>query len=442
MDIYEANPHVGGFCQTIELWGYRVDLGPHRFFSSSSRVNQLWHKILKTDFIWVRRQTRIFYKKKFFEYPLQPFNTFLNLGLVESLICLLSYCHEKIKPSATNTFNFENWIVSKFGRRLFDIFFKTYTEKLWGLPCHLIDSDFAERKIRQISLVSLVKKFIVRPKTFVEYFAYPKGGTGMTYEKLKQEIQAKNGTFRFVEPVKNLVVDDHKQGVTVITPQKTEHYDFVISTMPMNQLVRALNAPSEIQKNAEELQFRNTILVYLLIKGAEHFTDNWVYVHSQGVGFGRVTNFRNWSPEMCQGGHDTVLCLEYWCSSDDEIWSLSSDQLIEGATQDLLRSQIVKNLNVKSGHVLKLSKTYPVFKVGYKSVVAEIDSYLKTIPSLLAIGRNGSFKYNNQDHSLLMGLKAADQLIQGEMQKWIIFADDYEEDGLIDQTLSSKYDEI
>lgn len=440
VDIYEASSSVGGFCRTFELWGYKVDLGPHRFFSSSPRVNQLWQKILVDDYVWVRRQTRIFYKQKYFEYPLRPLNTFFQLGVRESFGCLWSYLLGKRNKKTVLATNFEDWVVSKFGRRLFEIFFKSYSERLWGLPCKMIDADFAERKIRKMSLMDILKKFVTPQKTFVEYFAYPKQGTGATYEKFKNIITQSGGVFFLNEPVRQF--DPNAVGIKLTTDLRQSDYDHVISTMPITNLVDALRAPPAILEQARELQFRNTILVYLLIEGDGHFKDNWVYVHTPDIDCGRVTNFRNWSPLMCQAGKNTVLCMEYWCNDEDSLWKMSDDELIQKAEQELRSSKIIERPSIHKGHISRLAKTYPVFKVGYRNSLEAVTQYLSGIQSLIVIGRNGSFKYNNQDHSLLMGLKAADQILSGHREVITVFDNTYEEDHPAQLQVQKEFDEI
>lgn len=440
VDIFESSAHVGGFCRTISLWGYKVDLGPHRFFSSSARVNQLWQNIISDEYLWVKRQTRIFYKRRFFEYPLRPLNTFIRLGGFESLWSVFSYVQQKFAVSKAPPKNFEEWVIAKFGRRLFETFFKSYSEKLWGIPCRQIDSDFAERKIRQMSIWQLIKKFVSPTKTFVEFFAYPKAGTGATYEKFKERIERRKGTFYFNEPVTQL--EKIGGGYRLSTPQRTADYSEVISTMPITSLVQAIGAPLSLVEKSQQLQFRNTILVYLLVEGKDHFPDNWVYVHTPGVDFGRITNFRNWSPEMCTAGEDTVLCIEYWCGSQDGLWTMPEDELISKATGEIIVTKIIPGIRVKDGHVLRLAKTYPVFKVGYRGVLEEVQNYLSKLESLIVIGRYGAFQYNNQDHSLLMGLKAADQILSGQKKELTVFDATYEEDHAAEFKPSHVYDEI
>lgn len=408
VDVYEVAEEVGGMCRTLTLWGYKVDLGPHRFFSSYQRVNLLWKDLVGEEFTWVSRQTRIFYLGKFFTYPLRLVSTLVGLGLRESFLCLGSYL-KQIFVRSKSEHNFEDWVVSRFGYRLYKTFFKTYSEKLWGIPCKNIDADFAYRKIRRMDFFGVLKNFFSYKKTYVEYFAYPNYGTIYPYKKMAERIQKRGGRIHLKTPVIDIKKRD--QTFFIKTPINEGLYDFVVSSMPLPKLVHQLGAKSEVLEASQKLKFRNTILVYLLISGDYHFPDNWLYVHSPKVDFGRVTNFRNWSPKLYRSLPDTVLCLEYWCDENDSLWSMSEEELVSKARNDLRESKLIKSLQVQEGTVYKIPKSYPVFEVGYRTHLNKIQGYLSSIDNLYVIGRYGSFKYNNQDHSVLMGLQAADSIL-------------------------------
>jgi protoporphyrinogen oxidase len=429
VDLYESQSEVGGLCRSLELWGHKVDLGPHRFFSQSEKVNRFWFDIVGTQFSWVRRQTRIFYKKKYFNYPLQPISTLKNLGWVESALCLGSYLREKLKFSKPKDHNFEGWITSRFGQRLYKIFFKTYSEKLWGLPCSEIDSDFAYRKIRRLSIFEIIKKFSSYKKTHLEYFAYPKEGTGALYNKMADRFLQNGGQLFLSTRIQEVRLVEGK--VRVSSRNKVQNYDNVISTMPLNYLVKALGAPENVLKVAKELKFRNTVLVYLLLEGRKYFKDNWIYVHSPGVDFGRVTNFNNWSPDLNGDKNTTVLCLEYWCDDQEALWISQDGALIENATAGLEESGILVNSKVLAGAVYRVPKSYPIFKLDYKANLSILNEYLQQFTSVCSIGRNGSFSYNNQDHSILMGIEAAENIIRGLPHRTMSLTSTYEEDGEI-----------
>lgn len=431
VDLYESQTQVGGLSRTIELWDHKVDLGPHRFFSQSEKVNKLWFEIVGTQFSWVKRQTRIFYNKKYFNYPLQPINTFFNLGVGESFACLGSYLKEKffLTRSHFSKASFEQWIVSRFGQRLYKIFFKTYSEKLWGLPCDEIDSDFAYRKIRRLSIFEILKNFTSYKKTHVEYFAYPYQGTGSVYNRMAEMYSSHGGQLFLNTRVEGVSVKG--ETIEITSRHKTQNYDHVISTMPLPLLVKNLNAPADVIQAANNLKFRNTILIYMLIEGTEHFKDNWIYVHSPDVDFGRVTNFHNWSPKLNVDRKNTVLCLEYWCDENDALWISQDGALIENAIVGLQSAGIIDNLKITSASVFRVPKSYPIFKLDYKKNLGVLTKYLSQFEMIHSIGRNGSFSYNNQDHSILMGLEAAESFIKGLRPESLVIPSVYEEDGEI-----------
>ncbi len=445
VDLFEAGSEVGGMSRSLTLWGHIVDLGPHRFFSGNEEVNKFWFQAIGDEFCWVKRQTRIFYKGRYFNYPLQAWNTFINLGPKESILSLLSYCRQKLtwkRWARPVDDNFAAWVISRFGQRLFQIFFKTYSEKLWGLPCEQIDADFAYRKIRSLSFFEIIKKFLNPKKTYVEYFAYPHRGTGSVYHKLQDRFEKMNGRVFLNTPITDLKYSE--SSVALTSPRGTQVYDTVISTMPLTHLVRMLEAPHDVQQASRDLKFRNTILVFLLVEGYDHFSDNWIYVHSPYVDFGRVTNFRNWSPQLYGESTDTVLCLEYWCNDDESLWQLNDSELIAKAKEELVRSGLIKGARIFEGSVCRVPKSYPVFKIGYKKNLEVIKKHLSNYERLCTIGRYGAFKYNNQDHSLLMGLKAAEGILngyRGDLSS-INAQAIYEEDFAITDQVLSEFEEI
>ena len=356
--LYEAQGHVGGLCRSFEIWGHIVDLGPHRFFSSSTEVNQFWFQAVGDGFSWVPRQTRIFYQKKYFQYPLQAWDTFSNLGFTESVRSAVSYVQAKLFFRSKDE-NFENWVVSRFGTRLYEIFFKTYSEKLWGLPCADIDPDFAYRKIRGLSLLEILKRFFKKRSTFVDQFAYPHKGTGSVYETIADRFVKMGGVLKLNTPVQEL---------------SALQADTIISTMPLPQLLRMLpNVPDFVIAAAKRLSFRNTVLVYLWVEKENLFPDNWIYVHSPDVQFGRVTNFNNWSTQKNKNCEGAVLCLEYWCSEEDTEWSWSEEGWSEFASKELLASKIAVDCGkILDSKVIKVPRSYPVFKKGYQKNVQMI----------------------------------------------------------------------
>lgn len=420
VDLYEAGSAVGGLSRTISLWGQRVDLGPHRFFSNDRRINELWLEVVGKDYAMVDRLTRIYYKKRFFHYPLRPFNALSNLGPWESARCVSSFGLSRLSPRVdAGDSSFEQWVVARFGRRLFEIFFKTYSEKLWGIACQDLDADFAAQRIKGLSLGQAIKSAVTRRhgghKTLVDRFAYAHGGSGVVYERMVQAVQARGGRLLLETPIRRLiptVFEDGSQGAKVELPSgETQAYDHVVSTIPLTQMVKALpGVPEQVCTAADRLRFRNTVLVYLHVDGRDLFPDNWLYVHSPDLGMGRITNFRNWVPHLYGKQQTTILAAEYWGQDTDPIWQQSPADLIDAATREISSTGLLKGCRVLDGHVVKIPRSYPVYDRGYRNHVAVLADYLRSVPSITAIGRYGSFKYNNQDHSILMGLLAAENI--------------------------------
>ena len=439
IDLYEASSSVGGLARSKELWGQTVDIGPHRFFSQDARVNRLWLEVVGSDYRMVDRLTRIFYNNRFFYYPLKPFDALAKLGVFEALRCGLSYGREKLAPTP-NDGSFENWVVRAFGRRLFEIFFKTYSEKLWGIGCHDLDADFAAQRIKKLSLYEAVKNAFLaggqtKHKTLVDRFAYPVEGTGMVYERMASYVRSKGQNVLLDTPVERVVVRDGQVEGLVLPGNTLVPYRHVVSTMPLTSMVARLEqAPEHVKEKASRLRFRNTILVYLHVDGDRLFPDNWLYVHSTDLKMGRVTNFRNWLPAINRGKKTTILSLEYWCFREDEMWNWDEARLIELASREMRRTGLVGSAKVLAGHVYRIPRCYPVYERGYRENLRQVEQYLSGIRGLHVIGRYGAFKYNNQDHSILMGLLAARNIVQGEANDlWGVNTDyeDYQEAAVI-----------
>ncbi len=440
--VYEADDRVGGLCRSLDLWGQRVDLGPHRFFSTDARVNRFWLDIVGRDYRMVRRLTRIYYRDRFFHYPLRPLNALANMGPGNAAGCLASYAKERLWPSAAlaDDDSFETWIVRRFGRRLFEMFFKTYSEKLWGLSCREIDADFAAQRIKKFSLGGAVKRALsgrneTEHHTLVDCFPYPLAGTGSVYEKMADRVAALGGRIHLRSPVRRVLHDEKQvRGIKLVSGE-IEYYDHVISTMPLTLLVRGLeNAPPDVLASTAALRFRNTILVYLQIDAADVFPDQWVYIHTPNLRMGRVTNFRNWVPELYGESPATILAVEYWCNDTDSLWSEADESIISMAKRELHATSLLGSAAVLAGHVVRVPRCYPVYARGYRQHVQRVVEYLRDFDGLTPIGRYGAFKYNNQDHSILMGILAAENLLEDRHHDlWAVNADytSYHEDALI-----------
>lgn len=439
--IFEAGPSVGGMAKTIPLWNQLVDLGPHRFFSSDPRVNSFWLEILGNNYIMVRRLTRIYYKGLFFYYPLKALNALIGLGMIEAFICIFSFAKAKLFPIKDES-NFQNWVINRFGSRLFTIFFKAYSEKLWGIKCDQLDADFASQRIKKLSLYEAIKSIFyssgsVNHKTLVDEFAYPKFGAGAFYEVLGKKIIELGGEIHLNTSVFSVQPGGHqKKPLLNLENGEVLEFDHIISSMPITNLVKRMNPPTAVLNHALNLTFRNTILVYLQIDNSRLFPDQWIYVHAPELKTGRITNFQNWSEEITGNQDHSIICLEYWCYDRDPIWLDADSNLIELATKEIYQTKLAHSNSVKAGYVYRVPKCYPVYKCGYQDHLRPIETWLKKQENLSVIGRYGSFKYNNQDHSILMGLLAAENISKDAQHNlWDINTDyEYQESSKITST--------
>jgi protoporphyrinogen oxidase len=340
--------------------------------------------------------------------------------------------HSSISAGANETF--ESWVVGRFGHRLYEMFFKSYSEKLWGIPCDQLDADFAVQRIKKFSLGEAVKAALGiggrQHKTLVDQFAYPTGGAGMIYERMAERIEEYGGVVHLNAPVRRAL----HQGTRVLGLElidgRIEPFDHVISTMPLTLLVRGLgDLPREVESGLDQLRYRNTILVYLNIDNADLFRDQWIYVHSPELGTGRVTNFRNWVPTLYGDSPTSILALEYWCYDEDALWRESEENLVALASRELLATGLIGSSDILAGHVHRLRRCYPVYSRGYKQHLQPVIEHVQQFRNLQAIGRYGAFKYNNQDHSILMGVLAAESILEGRRHDlWAVNTDtDYQE---------------
>lgn len=442
VDVFEASKEVGGMCRTIELWEQKVDLGPHRFFSKEPHVNRFFREIVEDEFTLVRRFTRIYYNGKFFLYPLKLPNVFSNLPLRSIVSVLWDFVYQQIKPKK-NPKTFEDWVVNRFGRSLFETFFKTYSEKLWGIPCSKIDANWAAQRVKTLSLFGAIVNAIVdnlgtKHQTLIDEFAYPKEGTGQLYSKCADKVLEMGGRIHLESRVKRVLLDDGKATGLELENGLSSEYDTVISSMPLTQLIKGLKPPDDVTDAANQLYFRNTILVYLEIDSKDLFEDNWIYVHEPKLKHGRLTNFRNWCPSMHKIKDTTIVCMEFWAFDGDTIWNDEDSEIEKLASSEIrqlgLFSEDIQILNTKT---IRVPKCYPVYETGYQQHLSVLENYIDGIENLIPIGRYGAFKYNNQDHSILMGILAAEKLVDGnDVDLWKINTDtEYQEEGRIKDVL-------
>ncbi|HEY8902699.1 MAG TPA: NAD(P)/FAD-dependent oxidoreductase [Chthoniobacterales bacterium] len=427
--VFESDPtRVGGISRTPEYKGYRFDIGGHRFFSKSKEIEALWDEILPDDMLVRPRSSRIFYRGKFFSYPLRPLEAFFKLGWVESIRCGLSYLRARAFPKR-DLRNFEEWVSDRFGSRLFQIFFKTYTEKVWGMPCTEISADWAAQRIKGLSLFNAVFGSLLRMlspgargkvvKTLIQSFRYPRLGPGMMWEACSGKIRTMGGRVEMGRRVVGCLREGGKWHVTTEDSsgkRETSPADHVISSMPVRMLPKVLSpSPSDaLESAASSLKYRDFLTVVLICKGEAAFSDNWIYIHEPRVKVGRIQNFRSWSPEM--GPEDGGLCygLEYFCNEGDDLWNRTDEDLLGIARYEMEWLGLARRGAVVDGCVVRQPKAYPVYDDSYAAHVATIRAEIaRDYPGFHMVGRNGMHRYNNQDHSMMTAILVARNIIVG-----------------------------
>ena len=458
VSVFEAEDAVGGISQTVERNGWRFDIGGHRFFTKVGRVEALWHEILPDeDFLMRPRMSRIHYRGKLFDYPLKAGNALSGLGVVEAARCVGSYAWAQVRPPKDQT-NFEGWVAARFGYRLYSIFFKTYTEKVWGMPATSIQADWAAQRIKNLSLMSAVANALMPKRnqkkitSLIEQFQYPKLGPGMMWERCRDLVERGGGTVTLRTGVARIHRDERGAvAVTVVDPlpagpdaegsgapaaipvQRTVPADHVVSSMPISALVRAMDppAPAQVVAAADDLRYRDFLTVALVVPERSGFPDNWIYIHTPGVRVGRIQNFGSWSPYMVKEGK-TCLGLEYFVSEGDDLWGAADDVLVKQATAELERLGLVARGVVEEGHVFRMPKAYPVYDEFYKANVDVIRAWLaEHVPNVHPVGRNGMHRYNNQDHSMMTAMLTAENIAKGTTHDvWAVnVEEEYHEEG-------------
>jgi len=431
--VVEKDPvHVGGISRTVEHEGFRFDIGGHRFFSKSQEVVDLWNEILPHDFIDRPRMSRIYYGGRFYSYPLRAFEALRNLGLVRSALCMASYAKAKLSP-IRDVRSFEDWVVNQFGRKLYSIFFKTYTEKVWGMPCDEMSADWAAQRIKGLSLGKAVMDGLRRSlglnrtpndgmgaKTLLEHFRYPRLGPGMMWEAARDHVLAGGNQVLMGHALKQMALDQvtGRWRVAASGPGDslvTINAAHVISSAPMRELAGRIHpAPSSLG-DALALNYRDFLTVALMIRSEDLFPDNWIYIHDPRVKVGRVQNFRSWSPEMVPDPEIACVGLEYFCFEGDGLWSSGDADLIALATRELETLGLVRADQVVGGAVVRQEKAYPVYDESYAGHVAAMRAELEAkYPTLHLVGRNGMHRYNNQDHAMMTAMLTVRNIEAGE----------------------------
>jgi protoporphyrinogen oxidase len=457
--VFEMGASVGGLSRTVEREGWRFDIGGHRFFTKVPEVEALWREILgPDDFLLRRRLSRIYYDGTYYDYPIRLGNVLSGLGPIESLRCALSFCWVRVHPPK-DLDTFEGWTARAFGWRLYRKFFKTYTEKIWGMPATAIKADWAAQRIKSLTLGTAVRnalfpdRFSKKVTSLIDEFNYPRLGPGMMWERARELVEAqgskvlvgtrlesiRRGAARATEAVTSSVSSLEEapegSGATTVWP-----FDHLISSMPLSELIEAMDppAPEKVRQAAAGLSYRDFLTVALILPAERGFPDNWIYVHSDQVRVGRVQNFGSWSPDLVKAGR-TCLGLEYFVFEGDELWSMTDEDLVALAGQELVGLGLVQRGDVERGYVVRVAKAYPVYDEGYGAKVRTIRDWLDAeLPNVHPIGRNGMHRYNNQDHSMLTAMLTVETLYGEPYNTWEVNVEaDYHEQQVGRQPASS-----
>jgi protoporphyrinogen oxidase len=428
--VLEKASQVGGISRTEVYKGYRFDIGGHRFFTKVGEVQAIWQEILEDDFIQVPRLSRIYYDGKFYDYPLSLFKTLKNLGPISSSLVVSSYLKAKVRQRLNpdhEAETFEEWVTNSFGERLYKTFFKTYTEKVWGIPCSQIRADWAAQRIQNMSLKKVMFNALFgsqNAKSLIKRFDYPRLGPGMMWERCQEMLEAQGSPVHLDTEV--IRVERQGTSITKVIARQGDRTieltgDHFVNSMPVSALVHRLDPlpPDSILRAARGLKYRDFLIVSLIINRQHLFPDNWLYIHSPDFKVGRIQNFKNWSPDMVPDQSKTCLGMEYFCSEGDYLWEMSDLDLMALAAEEIARLGLGVDLrDIEDGCVIRQQKAYPVYDGEYRKHLQVLQDYLETFENLQTVGRNGMHRYNNQDHSMLTALLAAKNILGEHHDLW------------------------
>jgi protoporphyrinogen oxidase len=427
--VFDQDTQVGGLSKTLLHQGFRFDIGGHRFFTKSEEVQRLWQEILGDDFLVRPRLSRIYYRGRLFQYPLKPLNALRNLGVATSFAAFLSYLRARLRPTRPER-SFEDWVSNRFGRKLYRIFFQTYSEKVWGIPCTELSADWAAQRIRNLNLGKAIFNALglsrgKKVASLIDEFHYPRHGPGQMYENMAEKAKNLGADIRLSTRAIGL---GHRNGrierlTTLSAGERTDHaVDRLISSMPLSDIPRIMDPqpPGEVLAAARGLQYRSILTVNLLVRQAEIVPDTWIYLHDAEVRAGRLQFYKNWSPEMVPEAAWSSIGLEYFAFEGDAFWSMNDAQLIELAKADLGKLNLVDAAKVEGGFVARYAKAYPVYNEGYRRRVALLREYLESFQNMVCVGRYGQFRYNNMDHSIMTALLGARKLLGEAVDPWSV----------------------
>jgi len=431
--ILEKDKMVGGISRTVNYKNYYFDIGGHRFFTKIKAVEDIWRDVLPEDFLHRKRLSRIYYNKRFFSYPIRPINALTGLGLWNSALLIGSYFYAHLFPTKEEK-TFDQWVTNRFGNRLYQTFFKTYTEKVWGIPCREISADWAAQRIKGLSLVKAIKNAVIQPstnnkkdaiRTLINSFDYPKFGPGMMWQSMLKIIQNNGSEVCLRSEVEAILWNKNNRKVesleVKVNEQKKLFYgtDF-ISSMPLREIIQKFKptVPDEVLKASNDLKYRDFLIVVLIVNKRDVFPDNWIYIHEHSVKLGRIQNYKNWSPYMVPDPSKTCLGLEYFCFEDDDLWTMPNRELIEVGKKELQILGFLEECNVEDATVVRMPKAYPVYDSRYRNSLNIICKFLDEIDNLQLIGRNGMHRYNNMDHSMLTAICASKNINGANHNLW------------------------
>ena len=415
--VFEADDQVGGIAKTVVTPdGYRFDLGGHRFFTKNEEVNDLWLEIMGDEFLHRPRMSRIFWRGRYLDYPLKGMDVIRKLGPYELMLCGLSYMKAALTPKGKEE-SLEEWVTNRFGKRLYQHFFKTYTEKVWGMPCTELRADWAAQRIKGLSFFSAAKAAFFgnkggEIKTLIDSFQYPRYGPGQMWEMMTERIEEMGGEVRMNTPVTRIETEG---GRVVAVHTATERIEAIstVSSLPLRNTIAIASpaAPKAIEDAAQGLRYRDFLTVSLIIEGEDLFPDNWIYIHEPGVRVGRIQNFRSWSPWMVPDPETASIGMEFFCFKGDDLWESSDDDLVALATRELDQLGLAKPEQVRRGYVVRVPKAYPVYDETYAERVETMRTWLDPLQDFQQVGRNGLHRYNNSDHSMLSAMRAVDNIL-------------------------------
>lgn len=442
--VVEKDGVVGGLARTVNYGGYRFDIGGHRFFTKVRAVERMWQEVLGDDFLKRKRLSRIYYNNRFFYYPFRVTNALFGLGVWNSFLIAVSYLKSQLFPELPED-TFDKWVSNRFGKRLYEFFFKTYTEKVWGIPCTEISAEWASQRIKGLSLLQALKNALLKEtnsnkeeiiKTLIDSFNYPKFGPGMMWETVAEKVADDGSELLLNSDVQKIHTANGRVEKIELGGSAGEKHvygtDF-ISSMPIRELIQKLEPgpPGEVVNAAARLNYRDFLTVSLIINKPDVFPDNWIYIHEPGVKLGRVQNFKNWSEDMVPDREKTCLGLEYFCFEGDGLWSMDDRELIDLAKGELEKINLVNTSLIEGGTVVRMPKAYPVYDANYHESLRIIREYLGGIQNLQLVGRNGMHKYNNQDHSMLTAMLAVKNILGADYDLWKVNAEqEYHEEAM------------